>query len=156
MYKHMIIPTDGSDVGTRAVELGLDLARSIGAKVTILTVLQPFGIFNAATHAASDGIFTAATHDAAELVDPYQRLNEAHMRVDDRLEQKVRASGVACTHIHAEHRHLNVAVRMAAEAQDCDLVVMPAHDRYGLLGKILDNETTKLLSHSSLPVLVMH
>ena len=156
MYKHMIIPTDGSDVGTRAVERGLDLARAIGAKVTILTVLQPFGAFSAATHAATDGIFTAATHAAAEMADPQQLQNEAHLRADDQLEKKVRASGVACTHIRAEHRHLNVAVRMTAEAQDCDLVVMPAHDRYGLLGRTLDNETVKLLSHSSLPVLVMH
>ena len=45
MYKHIIIPTDGSEAGTRAVEQGLDLARAIGARLTILTVLQPFQTF---------------------------------------------------------------------------------------------------------------
>ena len=156
MYKHMIIPTDGSDVGTRAVERGLDLARAIGAKVTILTVLQPFGTFSAATHAVTDGIFTVATRAVTDIADARELQNDAHLRADDHLEHKVRASGVACMHIQAAHHHLNEAVRLTAEAQGCDLVVMPAHERYGLLGPTLDSETVKLLSRSSLPVLVLH
>ncbi len=144
MYKHMIIPTDGTEAGTRAVEQGLDLARAIGAKVTILTVLQPFHTFTFVADALTE---TAEVH---------QQHLEEHVQADNRLEEKVRASGVDCTHIRAEHDHLNEAVRRTAEAQGCDLVVMPAHERYGLLGRSLDSETVKLLSHSRLPVLVLH
>ena len=144
MYKHMIIPTDGTETGTRAVEQGLDLARAIGAKVTILTVLQPFHAFTFAADALTE---TAGEHQ--------QHLDE-HVLTDNRLEEKVRESGVDCLHATAEHDHLNEAVRRTAEIQGCDLIVMPAHERYGLLGRSLDSETVKLLSRSRLPVLVLH
>ena len=113
-------------------------------QVTILTVLEPFHTFTFAADALTE---TAEVH---------QQHLEEHLQTDDRLEEKIRASGVACTHIRAEHQHLNEAVRLTAEAQDCDLVVMPAHERHGLLGRAVDSETVKLLSHSSLPVLVLH
>lgn len=144
MYKHLIIPTDGTETGTRAVEQGLDLARAIGAKLTILTVLQPFHMFAFAPEAITE---TAAGH---------QRQAAEHVHIDNRLEEKIRESGVECIHVQAEHDHLNEAVRRAAEAQSCDLIVMPAHERYGLLGRSVDSETVKLLSQSRLPVLVLH
>lgn len=144
MYKHMIIPTDGTETGTRAVEQGIDLARAIGAKLTILTVLQPFHMFTFAAEALTE---TAAEH----------RLHDSeHVEIDNRLEEKIRQSGVECIHAQAEHDHLNEAVRRAAEARSCDLIVMPAHERYGLLGRSVDSETVKLLSQSRLPVLVLH
>ena len=144
MYKHILIPTDGSDAGTRAVEQGLDLARAIGARLTILTVLQPFHTF------------TFAPEMVAETVDVHKQHVDDHVRTDDRLEALVRRSGVDCNHLSAEEFHLSEAVRQAAEAQGCDLIVMPAHERYGLLGKSVDAETVKLLSRSHLPVLVLH
>ena len=144
MYKHIIIPTDGSEVGTRAVEHGLDLARAISAKVTILTVLQPF-------HA-----FTFSPEGLTESTGEHQRHLDEQLKTDNDLEAKVRSSGVDCMHVKAEHDHLNEAVQRTAETHGCDLIVMPAHERYGLLGRTLDSETVKLLSHSRLPVLVMH
>ena len=144
MYKHIIIPTDGSEAGTRAVEHGLDLARAISAKVTILTVLQPFHTF------------TFSPEGLTESTGEHQRHLDEQLATDNDLEAKVRSSGVDCFHVKAEHDHLNEAVQRMAETQGCDLIVMPAHERYGLLGRTLDSETVKLLSHSRLPVLVMH
>lgn len=144
MYKHIIIPTDGTETGTRAVQQGLEIARAIGAKMTILTVLHQF-------HAIS-----FAPEFVAESVGEFGRQTEEHKRTDDRLEQMVRASGVHCTHVVAENDHLADAVRKTAEAAGCDLIVMPSHDRYTLLGKSVDNETAKLLATSRLPVLVLH
>jgi nucleotide-binding universal stress UspA family protein len=144
MYRHLIIPTDGSEAGTRAVEHGLDLARAVGAKVTILTVLQPFHTFSLDPDMLTE---TPAVHR--------QHLDE-HVRDDDRLEQTLQASGVTYAHLRARHDHLGEAVTQAAEAQGCDLIVMPAHERYGLLGRSLDSETVKVLSKSRLPVLVVH
>jgi nucleotide-binding universal stress UspA family protein len=144
MYKHLIIPTDGSETGTRAVEHGLELARAMGAKLTILTVLHPF-------HA-----FTFSPEGVTESVHEHEVLTERHIKVDDELEKKVRASGVDCAHVRAESDHLHEAVRKSAEDRGCDLIVMPAHERYGLLGRSVDSETVKLLSHARLPVLVLH
>lgn len=144
MYKHIMIPTDGSETGTRAVEQGLDLARVIGAKVTILTVLQPYYAFAVYPEAVSD---TIAEH---------RRMTEEHVQADIRLEEKVRGSGVNCAHINVESNRLGDAVRRAAESEGCDLVVMPAHDRFGLFGNRPDSETVDFLSHSHMPVLVVH
>lgn len=144
MFKHIIVPTDGSEVGSRAVEQGLELARVNGAKLTILTVLQPLQSY-------------AIAHEAVvDLRAERPQQPDEHQRADNRLEQKVRASGVVCTHVEAENAHLSEAVRQMAMAQDCDLIVMPAHERYGLLGRGVDSETVKLLSRSQLPVLVLH
>ena len=144
MYKHILIPTDGSETGTRAVESALDLARAVGAKLTILTVLQPFHVFAFAPEMVTE---TTAEH---------QRQLDEHSRAGDLLETTRRAPGVACTHIRAENDHLSEAVRRTADAQGCDLIVMPAHERYGLLGRSVDSETVSLLSRSRLPVLVLH
>ncbi|MBS0565212.1 MAG: universal stress protein [Proteobacteria bacterium] len=143
MFRHIIVPTDGSQVGERAVEQGLELARANGAKLTILTVLQPLIIYSVAHELVVD------------LGERQHEETERHKRDDRRLEEMVRASGVDCTHIEAEDMHLSEAVHQTALAQGCDLIVMPAHERYGLLGKAVDSETVKLLSKSHLPVLVL-
>ena len=144
MYRHLIVPTDGSDAGTRAVEHALDLAGSTGAKLTILTVLQPFHTFSLDPEMLTETPEVHRQHEAE------------HVREDDQLDRKLMASGVSHAHLKAEHDHLGQAVTQAAEAQGCDLIVMPAHERYGLLGRSLDSETVKVLSNSRLPVLVVH
>lgn len=144
MFRHIIVPTDGSDAGRRAVEQGLEMARVNGAKLTILTVLQPLQVYAVAHE---------LTVDLGDLRDVQVK---RHQRDDRVLEEQVRASGVDCNHIEAENLHLSEAVRQTAIAEGCDLIVMPAHERYGLLGRAVDSETVKLLSKSQLPVLVMH
>lgn len=147
MFKNIIIPTDGTDTGVRAVEQGLEIARSVGARMTILTVFQQFQTMSFASEMAFEPFDAASDLDLQE---------EQHRRTDDRLEAAVRASGVRCTHLVAEHQHLAEAVRTTAEAQGCDLIIMPAHERYTLLGRSVDSETTRLLAKSKLPVLVLH
>ena len=51
MYKHILISTDGSEVAQKGVDHGLSLAKSLGAKVTIITVTEPFP-FHASAAAA--------------------------------------------------------------------------------------------------------
>lgn len=144
MFKHIIVPTDGSQAGERAVERGLELAKASGAKLTILTVLQPLLIYSVAHELVVD------------MGEQQQQEADQHKRDDRRLEDMVRASGVDCAHLEAEDIHLSEAVHQASIAQGCDLIVMPAHERYGLLGKSVDSETAKLLAKSQLPVLVLH
>ena len=144
MFKHIIVPTDGTEVGSRAVQQGLELARANGAKLTILTVLRPLVEF-------------AVAHEmVVDVRNGQPRQPDEHQQADNRLEELVRASGVACAHVEAENYHLSEAVREMAIAQECALIIMPAHERYGLLGRAVDSETVKLLSRSRLPVLVLH
>lgn len=144
MFKHIIIPTDGSEIGTRAVKQGIGLAQAIGARVTILTVLHP----------ERGGV--AVMHGSDGMADFHARLNKDHQQDDDRVERDAQALGVSCRHLSLFHSQMHEAVRQTAEAQDCDLIVMPAHERKWLLGRAVDSDTVKLLSNSGLPVLVMH
>lgn len=147
MYKHIIVPTDGTEAGVRAVEQGLEIARAVNARLTILTVLQEFQPISFAPEMVPETF---------DLKTEFQERQQEHKRTDDRLERAVRASGVSCSHVVAEHYHLADAVRTTAEAQDCDLIIMPAHERYTLLGRSVDSETARLLAKSKLPVLVLH
>jgi nucleotide-binding universal stress UspA family protein len=144
MYRHLIVPTDGTETGRRAVDQGLDLARAFHAKLTILTVYDDYAPFSLLPKLIADPV----GKQGREL--------EAHRLADEFLEMKVRDSGVDCAHVEAENSHLGEAVRRAAEAGGCDLVVMPAHDHFGLTGRHVDGETLKLLTESQLAVLVVH
>lgn len=144
MYKHVLIPTDGSQVGTKAAAHGIALAKATGAKVTILTVMHPFHVLSLSPEIVTE---TAAEHS---------RHDAEHKRADNELEDLARSSGVPCEHVEAESDHLSEAVVQAAKSRGCDLIVMPAHERYGLLSRSIDSETVKLLTRSELPVLVMH
>lgn len=147
MYKHIIVPTDGTEAGVRAVEQGLEIARAVNARLTILTVIQAFQPISFAPEMVPERF---------DLETEFKDRQQDHRQTDDHLERMVRASGVSCNHVVAEHYHLADAVRSTAEAEACDLIIMPAHERYTLLGRSVDSETARLLAKSRLPVLVLH
>ena len=89
MFKHILIPTDGSDLSRKAVLYGVHLAKECRAKVTALTLAEPYR-----------------------------------------------------------------AIIDAAHAKDCDLIVMASHGRRGVSALLLGSETVKVLTHSTIPVLV--
>ena len=146
MYRHILIPSDHSAAGTAAIQQGIGLAKALGAKVTILNVRQPFHTFTL----------------SPELLTETPNEHRAHLReqaeVDlRRAEEAARAAGLQFQTVEAEYDHLGEAVVDTAKARGCDLVVMPAHERHGLLGSTsLDSETVRLLTRSEIPVLVLH
>jgi nucleotide-binding universal stress UspA family protein len=146
MFRHILIPSDHSEAGMHAVERGVDLAKALGAKLTILNVQQPFHTFS-----LSPEMLT-------ETPDEHRRALRARTDIDlRRAERSASEAGVEWQTIEAEHDHLGEAVVQTAKARGCDLVVMPAHERHGLMGTTsLDGETVRLLRHSRLPVLVLH
>jgi nucleotide-binding universal stress UspA family protein len=146
MFRHVLIPTDGSEVGAKAILEGIDLAKTLGAKVTVLTVVRPFHTFSLDPEMVT------------ETSEEHRQHEDEHLREDIRLAKKAAsAAGLACEHVKAEHDHLSDAVIHAARSHGCDLVVMPAHDRAGLLtGSHVDSATVRLLARSELPVLVLH
>jgi nucleotide-binding universal stress UspA family protein len=147
MFKHLLIPTDGSPVGIKAVKEGVDLARALNAKVTILTVVRPFHVYGLGADAVAEPESEDQRHEDAE-----------HDLEDTRLAQEAAETfGVQAVHVTAKDDHLSHAVIHAARSCGCDLVVMPAHDRIGLLRRShVDSETVRLLAESELPVLVLH
>ena len=143
MYTNILIPTDGSELSLKAVQHGVALAKRIGARLTALTVLQPFHVL---------------TTDAQMLEDTRAQY-EARMRehADKTLEAAAHAAkelGVACELVHVEHEHPYRAIIDTAELKGCDLIVMASHGRRGVAAIVLGSETVKVLTHSKIPVLV--
>ncbi|HUJ01081.1 MAG TPA: universal stress protein [Usitatibacter sp.] len=143
MYRHILIPTDGSDLSDKAVRAGIDLAKTVNAKVTVLTASPPYRVFPAesAVRVESPAVYTAGAEErAAARLKP--GLQYAH------------AKGVAAEtqHLFAEHPY--EAIIAVAAKEGCDLVCMASHGRKGIAGLLIGSETTKVLTHSKVPVLV--
>jgi nucleotide-binding universal stress UspA family protein len=143
MYKHILIPTDGSPLSEEAVRQGTALAKSLGAKTTVITVSPRF--------------HTLAVEPAMVVATPeeYERECEAVAeKVLGTAEGVASESGVVFRGLHVVHDHPYAAIIEAAQTNRCDLICMASHGRKGLSALILGSETTKVLTHSKIPVLV--
>jgi nucleotide-binding universal stress UspA family protein len=145
MYKHILIPTDGSDLSEKAVRHGVLLARAVKAKVTSITVLSPSQLFK-----LEPDKFT-------ELPEEYgykKELESFANKCLDQVKTAALAQDVSCDVMYVEHDHPYQAIIDAANNQHCDLIVMASHGRHGISAIVLGSETVKVLTHSTIPVLV--
>ena len=143
MYKHILIPTDGSDLSNKAIRHGVALAKAINAKVTGITVTIPFHVFAADPETVTD------------TLDSYRkRMSAAATKYLTQVKDAAAAVGVTCAVIVAEHEHPYSAIIDAANKNGCDLIVMASHGRRGISAVVLGSETVKVLTHSKIPVLV--
>ncbi|NLA68178.1 MAG: universal stress protein [Gammaproteobacteria bacterium] len=143
MYKHILVPTDGSELSQSAVEQGLEFAKSIGASVTFFTVTAPIQVYGVTGEPLAAG-FDDYTKMARE---------EGARRLAD-AERRAAAAGVPCQTRMTESDHPWQAIIDAANDAGCDLIAMASHGRRGLSGLVLGSETLKVLTHSTIPVLV--
>ncbi len=148
MYKQILISTDGSDVAQRGVEHGLSLAKSLDAKVTVITVTEPFPF-----HASAAG---AGWVPLPEDISGYE---EGQKKAADAILAMVRESaakiGVSADVLHVPDARPAEAIVETAQAQACSLIVMASHGRRGLGRLLLGSQTAEVLAHSSIPVLVV-
>jgi nucleotide-binding universal stress UspA family protein len=143
MFKHILIPTDGSDLSRKAVLYGVRLAKESGAKVTALTLAEPYRV------ASMDAVLVSIAEDEYE---------EESRRISEKALEQVKiaadAAGVSCDTIREVHDQPYRAIIDAAHALGCDLIVMASHGRRGVSALLLGSETAKVLTHSTVPVLV--
>ena len=144
MHRHILIPTDGSELSQNAIEYGMALAKAVNAKVTVLTVSASFQ-----TLAVESGMITDTPEDyrkrTVTLAAKY--LNAA--------KETALAAGVICETMHLEHDQPYRAIIETAAQKSCDLIVMASHGRRGISAVVLGSETVKVLTHSTIPVLVV-
>ena len=118
MYRHILIPTDGSELAERGVTHGLALAKSLGAKVSVIFVVEPFSEMT--------GRFQEAVATYAEL-----RKEQATSALD-RAANAAKEVGISCKTTQVENGQPHQAIIAAAEDKGCDLIVMSSHGRSGL------------------------
>ena len=143
MYSHILLTTDGSELADRAVADGVALASALKAKVTILCVIQP-------VHAVAPSVVMVAL-PAAEYQKGAEEYADAALR---RAEAAANEKGVKCDKERMVSEQPWQAIIDVAGLKGCDLIVMGSHGRSGITQMVLGSQTQKVLSHSSLPVLV--
>jgi nucleotide-binding universal stress UspA family protein len=120
------------------------LAKSVNAKVTVLTVSTPFHTF-----AVEPGLVT----DTPEQYE--KRMATLAAKYLDVAKEAALAAGVSCETMHVEHDQPYLAIIETAARQSCDLIVMASHGRRGISAIVLGSQTVKVLTHSTIPVLVV-
>lgn len=143
MFQHILIATDGSLLSQSALDKAMDFAREAGAKVTVVTATEPFNVF--APESAQIAL-TKANYEDYVKAEAAKHLAEA--------ERKAKSLGVRCSVLQIEQQQPYRAILETAKKHGCDLIAMASHGRHGISALILGSETTKVLTHSSIPVLV--
>jgi nucleotide-binding universal stress UspA family protein len=143
MFKHILIPTDGSELSRSAITTGVAVAKACSARVTGITVVVPLADFGV-------GEFGSVADP-----EPYSRDSAANAK----RALAVVSDAAAQTHVSAEtvqlaHDKPWQAIIDTAASKGCDLIVMASHGRRGLDALVLGSETNKVLTHSKIPVLV--
>lgn len=145
MYKHLLIPTDGSELSERAIENGLLLAVTLGAKVTFVYAQPEFPLPKGGEGAL------LSPQSKGEFVRSSSMQAERFLAVALVAAQK--AGVPACSETTVSDYPFQIITKIAQE-KECDLIFMASHGRRGLAGLLIGSETHKVLTHSKIPVLV--
>jgi nucleotide-binding universal stress UspA family protein len=143
MYKHILVPTDGSKLSRKAVVHGLRLAKALGAEVTGMTSSPTWRDFYPRPRLR---MISAADYEREVERDAARSLAV--------VLRAAKAARVRCATVHARHPDPWRAIIMTARARRCDLIVMASHGHGGMKALLLGSETSKVLAHSKIPVLV--
>ena len=143
MFKHILVPTDGSPLSAMAIKASVALAKEIGARITGLYVMPAFHVLT---------YNTEMLEDTAEqfAIDSVRHAND-YLAV---IETAAKEAGVAFSAMRTTSDYPYEAIIAAAREMECDLIAMASHGRKGVKGILLGSETQKVLSHSQIPVLV--
>jgi nucleotide-binding universal stress UspA family protein len=143
MFKHILLPTDGSAASERAVLATVRFAKEIGAKITGLHIVPEYHVF---------------TFEPVQLEEtPIDYIKDAEERAKKILfpvEEAAKLAGVPCETLYVISDAVHEAILRTAADKQCDLVSMASHGRRGVSALLLGSETQKVLTHSQIPVLV--
>ena len=147
MFKHILIPVDGSEFSDRAIQAGVHFAKSIGARVTGFIAEPDY----------TQPSYGDMISRCGESMDQYSTRSRAHAEgVLRRIERCARDEGVEFTSSFVQSDDPVAAIVSAAEENQCDLIVMASHGRRGLDKLIHGSATEGVMSHTQTPVLVFH
>lgn len=145
MYKHILVPTDGSPLSRAAIVAAVELARLLGSRVT--------GVFAApaATPLVYRGLLPVGYRPPPKNAAMIEKAARRYLEV---IERAARAAGVSCETVHVTSDFPADTILKVAAKRKCDLIFMASHGRRGPLGRLIGSETQKVLSRAEIPVLV--
>lgn len=145
MFKHILVPTDGSQLSTDTVKRAIVFAKETGARITFFF---------------SKPDYPVAFYGEGVLIDPTTPEKFAEMadrqasEILATCENQAKAENVECKTLATTNEVPYEAIIDAADRSGCDLIFMASHGRRGISGLLLGSETQKVLTHSKVPVLV--
>jgi nucleotide-binding universal stress UspA family protein len=148
MYANILLSTDGSDVARKGVQRGMDLAKALNAKVTVITVTEPPPNLRGGasgwipTQEAVDGFAAAGRENADKVLDEARAM--------------AKQIGISAELLHVPNAHPATAIIETAKSRGCDLIVMASHGHRGLRKLFLGSQTSEVLADGSVPVLVVY
>ena len=145
MFKHILVPTDGSTLSLRAAKNAVRLAKVHGARITAFYAAPDY-------HPNIAGDYMPANFVPLSVFE-----KQIKITADKYLDQVKKLSavgGVACSGMYASSDSPYKAIIKAAKERKCDLIFMASHGRSGIAGMLIGSETNKVLTHCKLPVLV--
>ncbi|OYU45381.1 MAG: hypothetical protein CFE44_07810 [Burkholderiales bacterium PBB4] len=143
MFKHLLIPTDGSEASQRALQRGVELAKALGASVTLMTAVEHPGALRGLAVQASDN----PMHQAAQA---------AALHWLEEAQASVAHWGVSVVCVVGEHQSIYQSILETARTSGADLIVMGTHGAGALERLLVGSQTQRVLAHTTIPVLVLH
>ena len=142
MFNKILVPTDGSELSIKAARGAVRMAKHLNARIVGMTVVDPYA-------------YTALMECRPEPADEYEQRGNAIAR--ERLaaiEREAKAAGVPVETTVTRSFSPFEAIIDVAKRRQCDAIVMASHGRKGVSSILLGSETQKVLTHSSIPVIV--
>ena len=139
MYTHILIATDGSEIAGKALPHAIELAKALGAKLSAVTITEPY-----------DAVVAAEFH-----FDFNERSAENAAEILSAVTSATEAAGIECDAIHEQNRLPYAGIIEAAEKVSADLIVVGSHRRRGIEGLLIGSQAAKLLTHTKIPALVV-
>ncbi|MEO7401137.1 MAG: universal stress protein [Polaromonas sp.] len=146
MYQRILVATDGSALSKKAVRSAIDLAAAVGADLVALYVVPRYPV------SYFEGGITISMEDIARTEKQWSDKGQA---VVDAVQLTAQAAGVKTKAVVAQSDLVAESIMSAAKKHKCDLVVMASHGRKGIKRVLLGSETQHVLTHSTVPVLVL-
>ncbi|MGC4080435.1 MAG: universal stress protein [Rubrivivax sp.] len=145
MFRHLLVPTDGSPLSQRAVVQAIAFARRYGARITFFHAEPPLLV-------PMDG--AGVVINAHALQEAHERLDAAAYEMLAEADAQAQEAGVAADSVVLVSDRPYEGIIRTAERLGCDLIFMASHGRRGVSALLLGSETQKVLTHTRIPVLV--
>lgn len=148
MFKHILASTDGSTLANKGVKQAIQLAKAVGARLTVVTAVAEYPVSG-----PEEGGVVAVPAIVRKRFQ--EGATEASRKLLDKIKADATAARVNCQTLSVPGNAPYKAIITQAKKSKCDLIVMASHGRSGISSILLGSETNKVLTHSTIPVLVV-
>lgn len=145
MFKHLLVPVDGSDVSKKSLKKVAELAKADGASVTLVYISDPLPPM----------VYSDSTMGYGVSTKEHKKACDAYAKEVFKKSAAALGAGVKSSSLHISSTNLSEGILEGAKKAKADVIVMASHKRTGIKGVLLGSETHEVIVHSKLPVLVL-